>query len=126
LATPKSPRRSAPAYVISAELSAAVEAAALAVCREMEKPQCGNCRSSLDHRLGYSIEQLCRAASIGRQTAYDEIAAGRLVAIKINRRTLIRRADAERWLESAPQIKPRSTPTDGGVVARPDQIVEGA
>ena len=36
---------------------------------------------------------------VGRQLAYDEINAGRLVIKKAGRRTLIGRADAERWLE---------------------------
>src|SRR3977135_2099178 len=47
----------------------------------------------------FSIEQFCLRYGVGRQLAYDEINAGRLVAHKPKecRRTLIRRLDAQRW-----------------------------
>ena len=56
----------------------------------------------------FSIEQFCLRYGVGRQLAYDEINAGRLVAHKPNecRRTLIRRVDAERWIDGSPTYKP--------------------
>jgi hypothetical protein len=37
---------------------------------------------------------------------YEEIAAGRLIARKIGRRTIVRRADALAWLRSLPRLSP--------------------
>ena len=37
---------------------------------------------------------------------YEEIAAGRLIARKIGRRTIVRRADALAWLRSLPRLLP--------------------
>jgi excisionase family DNA binding protein len=54
----------------------------------------------------FSIEEFCARYGVGRQLAYDEINAGRLVVKKAGRRTLIHRADAERWLERLPGFKP--------------------
>jgi hypothetical protein len=56
--------------------------------------------------IAYPISAFCLLAGVGRQLVYDEINAGRLVAKKIGRRTLILRADAERWLAAAPAIRP--------------------
>jgi excisionase family DNA binding protein len=55
-------------------------------------------------RLGYSIEHLAKEVDVGRSTIYQEIAAGRLVARKVGRRTVIRRSDAIRWLRSLPTL----------------------
>ncbi|TQE92707.1 MAG: helix-turn-helix domain-containing protein [Spiribacter salinus] len=49
--------------------------------------------------LAYTINGACEALGIGRTRIYDEIKAGRLRAIKYGKRTLIRRQDAEAWLE---------------------------
>lgn len=48
--------------------------------------------------LSYSIEGFCEATGVGRSAAYYEIKAGRLKVVKFGRRTLIRRVDAESWL----------------------------
>jgi hypothetical protein len=56
------------------------------------------------HRLGYSIEHLSKEVDVGRSTIYHEIAAGRLVARKVGRRTIVRRSDAVRWLRALPQL----------------------
>ena len=37
---------------------------------------------------------------------YEEIAAGRLIARKIGRRTIVRRSDALLWLRSLPPLDP--------------------
>ncbi len=50
--------------------------------------------------LSYSINDFCQAVGIGRSKAYAEIRDGRLKAIKCGKRTLIRRKDAEAWLNS--------------------------
>ena len=77
------------ASALSPEIRAAIEAA---VKRLYVDP---NAES-------FSIEAFCARYGVGRQLAYDEINAGRLVIKKAGRRTLIGRADAERWLEHLP------------------------
>lgn len=49
--------------------------------------------------LAYTIPDACRALGMGRTALYEEIKTGRLRAIKYGRRTLIRRKDAEAWLD---------------------------
>lgn len=55
--------------------------------------------------LSYSINDFCRAVGIGRSKAYAEIKDGRLRAIKCGKRTLIRSADAEAWLNSLAEVQ---------------------
>jgi excisionase family DNA binding protein len=47
----------------------------------------------------------CRLYGIGRTKAYAEIAAHRLRAVKVGRRTLITHEAAEAWLTSLPELK---------------------
>ncbi|MBP7722279.1 MAG: helix-turn-helix domain-containing protein [Alphaproteobacteria bacterium] len=49
-----------------------------------------------------TITQLCEAVNIGRTNAYRLIGEGKIKAIKINRKTLIRRSDMDAWIESLP------------------------
>lgn len=67
-------------------------------------------------RRAFSIPEFCRRYGIGRSKVYEEIKAGRLIAVKAGHRTLIREEDAEKWLRSLP-IKPGGIVTDGAVVA---------
>ena len=60
--------------------------------------------------IAYSITVFCLLAGVGRQLVYDEINAGRLIAKKVGRRTLIRRVDAERWLDAAPELRTPAAP----------------
>ena len=53
----------------------------------------------------FSIAEFCRAYGIGRTTAYQEIAAGRLRAVKVGQRTLIASDAAEAWLAALPEFK---------------------
>jgi excisionase family DNA binding protein len=40
-------------------------------------------------KIAYSINEACRASSLGRTTLYSHISAGRLKAIRIGGRTVI-------------------------------------
>ena len=40
-----------------------------------------------------------RLTSLGRSTIYNEIAAGRLRAVKVGRAVRVRRDDLDRWLD---------------------------
>ena len=47
-----------------------------------------------------SVDEFCRWARIGRTSAYNEIANGRLRALKVGRRTVIPADAARHWLEA--------------------------
>lgn len=51
-------------------------------------------------KLAYTIPEFCVATGIGRTSIYEEIAAGRLRAIKAAGRRLILHQDGEEWLRS--------------------------
>ena len=56
------------------------------------------------HIQAFTIPDFCRAYGIGRTRTYAEIAAGRLLARKVGRRTLILKRDAAAWLNSLPML----------------------
>jgi hypothetical protein len=58
-----------------------------------------------DGALAYSIEALASATGLGRTFLYGEIAERRLIARKGGRRTVILRADAERWLTALAEVR---------------------
>jgi excisionase family DNA binding protein len=51
-------------------------------------------------KAAFSIEDFCKSYSVGKTTAYEEINAGRLHAVKVGRRTLIPEQSASEWLHS--------------------------
>lgn len=61
-------------------------------------------------KLGLTIAETMRAVPIGRSSLYEEIAAGRLPAHKLGRRTLIMANDLQQWLDSLPRVKPSKKP----------------
>jgi hypothetical protein len=56
-----------------------------------------------------SIAKFCAYASVGRTTAFGEIKAGRLVAHKRGRSTIILIEDADAWLKSLPLARPSAS-----------------
>ena len=56
-------------------------------------------------RRAFSVHEFCVRYGIGRTNAYQEIAAGRLRAVKVGRRTLITQDAAEAWLAMLPQVQ---------------------
>lgn len=60
------------------------------------------------HIHAYTIADFCRSYGIGRTKTYAEIAAGRLLARKVGKRTLILKSDADRWLTTLPLVARRS------------------
>ena len=72
-------------------------------------------------RLAYSISRLVRESDVSRSLIYEEIAAGHLIARKIGRRTIVRRADALAWLRSLPQL----SPTEQDITATQEKRSEG-
>ena len=54
--------------------------------------------------LAYDINGAARLMSVGRNKVYDEIAAGRLDARKVGRRTVITRDAIKVWLQALPRL----------------------
>lgn len=60
-------------------------------------------------KLAYTLKEFMALAGVGRSFVYDELAEGRLKAVKAGRKTLIRDEDARAWLGSLPTMKSEST-----------------
>jgi len=58
-------------------------------------------------RGAFTITEFCDWSRISRALTYEKIAAGELPVVKIGMKTLVRRADAEEFLERNLQIKGR-------------------
>ena len=56
------------------------------------------------NRVSLSVDEAAKAAGIGQTKLREEIAAKRLVAHKLGKRTLIAVADLEAWIANLPQI----------------------
>jgi excisionase family DNA binding protein len=56
----------------------------------------------VDERIGYSVAELVRLSSLGRQVIYDALGQGALRAKKLGRRTVIPRAEVDAWLSALP------------------------
>jgi len=52
-----------------------------------------------------TIKDFCDAYRLCREKAYQEMRAGRLRAVKLGRKTLILRADADAWAASLPELR---------------------
>lgn len=52
-----------------------------------------------------TVNEFCQRYRIGRTKVYAEIGSGRLRAVKLGAKTLILRADADRWARSLPELK---------------------
>jgi hypothetical protein len=62
-------------------------------------------------RGALSIAGFCDYASIGRTATFAEIKAGRLIAHKRGRSTIILIDDADAWLRSLPRVRPSESDT---------------
>lgn len=56
--------------------------------------------NNLTEKAAYSVNEFLISFGIGRTKFYQEVEAGRLRILKCGKRTLIRRSDAENWLNS--------------------------
>lgn len=54
--------------------------------------------------VAYDVNGAARVIGCGRNKVYDEIAAGRLDARKVGRRTIIPRAAILAWLDALPRL----------------------
>jgi excisionase family DNA binding protein len=58
----------------------------------------------MESPLAYTVAETCAVLRVGRTRLYEEIRDGRLPAYKVGKRTLIRRADVEKWLTALPTV----------------------
>lgn len=56
-------------------------------------------------REAFAVREFCARYGICRQTFYDEIRRGRLRALKLGKKTVVLRADAEAWAASLPALR---------------------
>jgi excisionase family DNA binding protein len=55
----------------------------------------------------FSIPEFVETFGVSRSAAYREIRDGRLKAVKIGRRTMIRATDADAWLRRLESFQPK-------------------
>jgi hypothetical protein len=60
----------------------------------------GDAERDVYEKLAHSIDDVVALSSVGRTLVFAEIKAGRLIARKCGRRTIILRSDLHRWLKS--------------------------
>jgi excisionase family DNA binding protein len=56
-------------------------------------------------REAFAVREFCARYGICRQTFYDEVKRKRLRAVKLGKKTVILKADAEAWAKSLPELK---------------------
>ena len=61
------------------------------------------------HPPALTLKDFCDAYRVCRETAYRQIRTGRLRAVKLGRKTLILRADADAWAASLPALETRAS-----------------
>jgi excisionase family DNA binding protein len=59
---------------------------------------------SMSNRISLSVDEAATAAGIGQTKLREEINAGRLIARKLGKRTLIAMTDLETWIANLPQV----------------------
>jgi excisionase family DNA binding protein len=57
-----------------------------------------------DRREAFAVREFCARYGICRQTFYDELHRGRLRAVKLGKKTIVLRSDAEAWESSLPKL----------------------
>jgi excisionase family DNA binding protein len=57
-------------------------------------------------RIAYSVVEAAQIAGIGRTGLYQLISDGRIPAVKIGKRTLVRRSDLEAFMAALPTSRP--------------------
>ena len=57
----------------------------------------------LPGRAAFSVTEVCAQTGLGRDTVYNAIRSGKLVARKLGRRTLITEKDLHRFLANLPR-----------------------
>jgi excisionase family DNA binding protein len=53
----------------------------------------------------FAVREFCDRYGICRDTFYGEVKRGRLRALKVGKRTLVLKSDAEAWATSLPELR---------------------
>jgi excisionase family DNA binding protein len=56
-------------------------------------------------REAFSVSEFCRRYGICKQTFYDEIHRGRIRAVKLGKKTLVLKTDADTWAKCLPVLE---------------------
>lgn len=77
-------------------------------------------REELAHLGGFSVNDFCEWAGIGRTAAYAQIRDGKLTIRKFGKRTIVPVAEARRWFDALPTsectcVEPRPSANRRGV-----------
>ena len=56
-------------------------------------------------REAFAVREFCARYGICRDTFYREVRRGRLRALKIGKKTVVLRLDAEAWVASLPKVQ---------------------
>jgi excisionase family DNA binding protein len=56
-------------------------------------------------REAFAVREFCARYGICRQTFYDEVRRGRLRAVKLGKKTIVLRTDAEAWVATMPALE---------------------
>jgi excisionase family DNA binding protein len=56
------------------------------------------------NREAFAVREFCSLYGICRDTFYSEVKRGRLRALKLGKKTIVLRADAESWAASLPAL----------------------
>jgi excisionase family DNA binding protein len=59
-----------------------------------------------NERGAFGVDDCCRYLGIGRTTFYLEVESGNLALRKVGRKSIVTRAEADRWLNALPLAKP--------------------
>lgn len=59
----------------------------------------------MHHEGAFTINQFCEHYGVGRTFFYEQVSSGRLAARKAGAKTLILRAEAERWASALPKLQ---------------------
>jgi excisionase family DNA binding protein len=73
--------------------------------RRRRKPPSEQERDRRARQRAFSINEFCERNNVGKDKVYDEIRAGRLIARKAGKRTLILDSDEDTWRESLPRLE---------------------
>jgi excisionase family DNA binding protein len=57
----------------------------------------------------FAVREFCARYGICRATFYTEVKRGRLRALKLGKKTIVMRADADAWAASLPALETRAS-----------------
>jgi excisionase family DNA binding protein len=59
----------------------------------------------ITNREAFAVREFCARYGICRDTFYEEVRRGRLRALKLGKKTIVLKVDAESWAKSLPALQ---------------------